>query len=105
MKRCYTKREYSTKLSKERDRYEKEHLQNIAFKCMFIDFGGLRRAQSFTSAEDGLIITADSSWQMPDKEDGLQAAYGESESEVAEMVECILEQNGGKALCRLKKMM
>lgn len=60
-------------------------------------------AQSFTSAEDGLIITADSSWQMPDKEDGLQAAYGESESEVAEMVECILEQNGGKALLSVEK--
>ena len=59
--------------------------------------------QSFTSSEEGIIITADSSWSMPDKNEGLAKAYGSDEDNYQKMVECVLEQRGGKALLSVEK--
>lgn len=59
--------------------------------------------QTFTTAEDGLVLTVDNSWSQLDKEDGLLKAYGSADAEYQEIVACVLEQKGGRALLTVEK--
>lgn len=70
------------------------------FLLMLTACGG---TQSIDSAEDGVKITLDNSWSMLDKNDGLQKAYGSTDEDYQKMVDCVLEQSGGKALLSVEK--
>lgn len=82
---------------------KKQLFKIFVIAAVLLALAACGQAQSFNSAEDGVIIKTDSSWSMLDKNEGLEKAYGSTEDDYQQMVECILEQKGGKALLSVEK--
>ena len=54
--------------------------------------------QTIASAEDGVVLTLDGSWEQLELEDGLTKAYGSDGENYQDIVQCVLEGKKGMLL-------
>ena len=54
--------------------------------------------QTIASAEDGVVLTLDGSWEQLELEDGLTKAYGSDGENYQDIVQCVLEGKNGMLL-------